>query len=293
VSLLVSLIAASALGLAAAYVTEPTKMQADAARPAALVSAPVGAAFDIRRATESAGTLALAALGSAETYVAEPTTMASDPARPAASVSERVGAAFDIVGPPESAGTSAASEPPPQSAAAIFEQSAASEASEKADGEKHSSPGPTPLPQRPSADGDAGFRNQEGREDSLRSAHRPKPSQAGASGTAIPATAVKTTAANSGAGSNWSIQLAGGKTASEANAAFWQLRKKRESLLADRDAMLLKKRIGADAGHWHYVRIAADSRDAATRLCTRLLAAGETCTVVANEPLKEPAAAKP
>jgi SPOR domain len=148
-----------------------------------------------------------------------------------------------------------------------------------------------PPLQRPLAEGDAGFRDQGGREDTFRSAHRPRLSQAGASGTAIPATADNTTAANSGAGSSWSIQLAGGKTASEANAAFSQLRKKRVSLLADRGAMLLKKRIGADAGHWHYIRIAADSRQAATRLCARLLAAGETCTVVANEPLKEPAEA--
>jgi SPOR domain len=207
----------------------------------------------------------------------EPTMSLMSAAAPgAASISERVSAAFEALTMMVSPGAPAAVEPPaaPDAPPPLpFESSSLAQ-----------------LPAKASSSRDNGQPARKGQE-ATGVVERSKAGDTSAGAVASEGAAVaKGQAPDAGTGEGWSVQLNGGKSEAEARTAYAQVRRKHAALIAGREAMILKKWLSEDQGHWHYVRLAATSRERATRLCTRLSAVGEPCLVVANEALKEPIA---
>ena len=79
----------------------------------------------------------------------------------------------------------------------------------------------------------------------------------------------------------WAVQLVGDRLESSALARYNQLHKKYQAILGGREPMMVRTMLGR-AAIWHRIRIAAETREGAETLCSRLRAAGGTCLVQRN-----------
>jgi predicted transglutaminase-like cysteine proteinase len=77
---------------------------------------------------------------------------------------------------------------------------------------------------------------------------------------------------------NWGVQLIGDSSESSALESYYKLRKSYDTLLGSREPVVNRSRVGTNAS-WYRVRVAADNRDDAERLCNSLRAAGGSCIV--------------
>jgi hypothetical protein len=78
----------------------------------------------------------------------------------------------------------------------------------------------------------------------------------------------------------WVVQLIGDRSESNALAGFRELRKKYPAILGPYEPLVVHTSTGAStAAVWHRVRVAANSRQAAESLCSRLRGAGGSCLV--------------
>ena len=68
---------------------------------------------------------------------------------------------------------------------------------------------------------------------------------------------------------------------SNALSRYAQLQKKYQAILGGREPLLVRTTMG-NAAIWHRISIAADTREAAETLCSRLRAAGGSCLVQSN-----------
>jgi hypothetical protein len=79
----------------------------------------------------------------------------------------------------------------------------------------------------------------------------------------------------------WGVQLIGSSSQIFALASFYQLQKRYWVVLGSSQPLVLRSQTGRNA-YWYRVRIGADSRGDATKLCSRLRAVGGTCLVQPN-----------
>ena len=79
----------------------------------------------------------------------------------------------------------------------------------------------------------------------------------------------------------WAVQLVGDRLESNALARYNQLQKKYQAILGGREPIMVRTMLGS-AAIWHRIRIAAETREGAETLCSRLRAAGGTCLVQRN-----------
>ena len=79
----------------------------------------------------------------------------------------------------------------------------------------------------------------------------------------------------------WAVQLIGDRLESSALSRYAQLQKKYQAILGGREPLLVRTTMGK-AAIWHRISIAADTRDAAETLCSRLRAVGGSCLVQSN-----------
>src|SRR5262249_43384249 len=70
----------------------------------------------------------------------------------------------------------------------------------------------------------------------------------------------------------WAVQLIGDRLESNALSRYAQLQKKYQAILGGREPLLVRTTMG-NAAIWHRIKIAADTREAAEMLCSRLPAA--------------------
>src|SRR5205823_5158564 len=71
----------------------------------------------------------------------------------------------------------------------------------------------------------------------------------------------------------WAVQLIGDRLESNALSRYAQLQKKYQAILGGREPLVVRTTMG-NAAIWHRISIAADTREAAETLCSRLRAAG-------------------
>ena len=76
----------------------------------------------------------------------------------------------------------------------------------------------------------------------------------------------------------WAVQLIGDPLESNALSRYAQLQKKYQAILGGREPLLMRTTMG-NAAIWHRISIAADTREAAETLCSRLRAVGGSCLV--------------
>jgi hypothetical protein len=81
----------------------------------------------------------------------------------------------------------------------------------------------------------------------------------------------------------WGVELVGGPTVAKALEAYRQLQSKYAAILADREPHVVIRGVIGDMGAAR-VRVDADTREGATKLCTDLRAAGWFCDVLRNLP---------
>src|SRR6516165_11299203 len=79
----------------------------------------------------------------------------------------------------------------------------------------------------------------------------------------------------------WAVQLIGDRLESNALSRYAQLQKKYQAILGGREPLVVRTTMG-NAAIWHRIRIAADTREVAETLCSRLRAAGGSCLVQSN-----------
>jgi hypothetical protein len=79
----------------------------------------------------------------------------------------------------------------------------------------------------------------------------------------------------------WAVQLIGERLESTALARYNQLQKKYQPILGGREPVVVRTMLGS-AAIWHRIRVAAETREAAEALCSRLRTAGGTCLVQRN-----------
>jgi hypothetical protein len=79
----------------------------------------------------------------------------------------------------------------------------------------------------------------------------------------------------------WAVQLIGDRLESNALARYNQLQKKYQAILGGYEPVIVRTTLGT-AAIWHRIRIAADTRQAAETLCSRLRVAGGSCLVQRN-----------
>lgn len=79
----------------------------------------------------------------------------------------------------------------------------------------------------------------------------------------------------------WGVQLIGSSSQSSALASFYQLQKTYRTVLGSRQPLVIRSPAGVNA-YWYRVRIGADSRGDAARLCSSLRAVGGSCLVQRN-----------
>jgi Transglycosylase SLT domain/SPOR domain len=79
----------------------------------------------------------------------------------------------------------------------------------------------------------------------------------------------------------WGVQLIGGPSQTVALASFYQMQKTYRTVLGAWQPMVLRTSVGA-GGSWYRVRIGADNRSDAERLCSSLRAVGGSCLVQPN-----------
>lgn len=81
----------------------------------------------------------------------------------------------------------------------------------------------------------------------------------------------------------WGVQLAGQISEGRALADYERLRRRFAAILSDRAPIVVKARVpGRGTAYRHLVRLAADTRVGAERLCGQLKAAGASCVVLRN-----------
>jgi hypothetical protein len=79
----------------------------------------------------------------------------------------------------------------------------------------------------------------------------------------------------------WGVQLIGNSSQIAALAAFYKLQKTYSAVLGSHQPLVLRSTAGRNA-YWYRVRVGADTRTDAERLCSSLRAAGGTCLVQMN-----------
>jgi hypothetical protein len=79
----------------------------------------------------------------------------------------------------------------------------------------------------------------------------------------------------------WGVQLIGNASPVAALAAYSELQKRYKTVLGSHEPLLLRSPAGRNAS-WYRVRVAADSRGDAEKLCASLRAAGGSCLVQRN-----------
>ncbi len=79
----------------------------------------------------------------------------------------------------------------------------------------------------------------------------------------------------------WGVQLIGNASPVAALAAYSALQKRYRTVLGSREPLLLRSPAGRNAS-WYRVRVAADTRGDAEKLCASLRAAGGSCLVQRN-----------
>lgn len=83
----------------------------------------------------------------------------------------------------------------------------------------------------------------------------------------------------------WGVQLAGNWSQGKVLASWEQLRRRYVAVLGDREPLILRSRTSGIGYALRYqVRIGEDTRQAAERLCAKLLTAGGACVVLRNPP---------
>ena len=80
---------------------------------------------------------------------------------------------------------------------------------------------------------------------------------------------------------SWGVQLIGNASRMAALAAFYKLQKTYGSILGSREPLVLRSSAGRNAS-WYRVRLGADTRNDAERLCSSLRAVGGSCLVQMN-----------
>ncbi len=98
---------------------------------------------------------------------------------------------------------------------------------------------------------------------------------------AIGRQATKPIASDAPHGPSWGVQLVGNASKIAALAAFYQMKKTYASVLGSREPLVLRSSAGRNAS-WYRVRIGADTRNDAERLCSSLRAVGGSCLVQMN-----------
>lgn len=79
----------------------------------------------------------------------------------------------------------------------------------------------------------------------------------------------------------WVVQLTGDSSQASALAAFYKMQKTYVSALGSHEPLVLRSSAGRNAS-WYRVRVVADTRGDAERLCSSLRAAGGSCVVQMN-----------
>jgi hypothetical protein len=79
----------------------------------------------------------------------------------------------------------------------------------------------------------------------------------------------------------WGIQLLGDNSKASVVTAYRQLQAKFESVLGQRQPMVIPSKVGR-TGYWYRVRVAADSFQEAQKLCSSLRGLGGSCLVQHN-----------
>lgn len=81
--------------------------------------------------------------------------------------------------------------------------------------------------------------------------------------------------------SAWGVQLIGRPSPFSALASFYQLQKTYRAILGSYHPLVIRSKVGVN-GFWYRVRIGADNRTVAERLCSNLRAVGGSCLVQPN-----------
>lgn len=76
----------------------------------------------------------------------------------------------------------------------------------------------------------------------------------------------------------WGVQLIGSPSESAALASYHHLQETYGALLGSRQPLVISTKVGVNA-HWYRVRVTADDRDMAQKLCKSLQASGGSCLV--------------
>jgi hypothetical protein len=81
----------------------------------------------------------------------------------------------------------------------------------------------------------------------------------------------------------WGVQLAGNWSEAHALASYQALQKQYPAILADRPPLLIHSKLGGRGpAVWTRVRVGAETREGADRLCSNLKSAGASCIVLRN-----------
>ena len=80
----------------------------------------------------------------------------------------------------------------------------------------------------------------------------------------------------------WGVELVGSSSDATALAAYRRLQEKYASILADREPRIVHRGLARGSMGWARVRVGAESRTSAEKLCANLRAAGASCEVQRN-----------
>jgi hypothetical protein len=80
----------------------------------------------------------------------------------------------------------------------------------------------------------------------------------------------------------WGLQLIGHWSEAFALASYANLQKKYRPILGDYEPLVLRTKLGGRGASWVRIRVGADTRQDADRLCSRLRAVGGACLVMKN-----------
>jgi hypothetical protein len=91
----------------------------------------------------------------------------------------------------------------------------------------------------------------------------------------------QTSATLSRSEAEWGVQLFGNSSQTNALAAYYQMQKMYASILGNYQPLVIQTKLGKSA-FWYRVRVGANSREGAEKLCSSLRAAGGNCLVQRN-----------
>src|SRR5205085_12534422 len=81
----------------------------------------------------------------------------------------------------------------------------------------------------------------------------------------------------------WGVELVGGPTDATALSAYRRMQEKYAAILGGREPLIVHHGLGRGSMGWAHVRVGADNRSAAAKLCANLRAAGAMyCEVQRN-----------